>query len=141
VVAIIVVLQLAERIFTPDEPARTESAPEEPRLQPLEAVVSVEDGAVVMVETHDHQRTRVGTGGDTAAAEAMAACMREEIDRLSKEPFSDDERGQETIVLFGLRIDAHGSDPRVDRAFQKCVMSTIEDIPELPTLPELPDAP
>ena len=142
VVALVVVLQFAERVFTSDEPARAESTAEEsPRVQPLEAEVSIEDGDTIVVETADHQRSRVRIDGDSEAAEAMADCIREEIDRLSKEPFSNEDRGQETVILFGLRIDGHGSDPRVNRAVQKCVMGTIEDMPELPTLPDLPVAP
>jgi hypothetical protein len=90
------------------------------------------------VKTGDHQRTRIGTDGDAAEAEAVAECIRTEIDRLSKEPFSDEDRSQETVILFGLRIEGRGSDPRVNRAVQKCLMDTIEDMPELPELPELP---
>ena len=136
VVAIILVLQLAERVFSPDEPVRADSSPEEPaRPEPLEADVYIEDGDTVVVETANHQRVRVGSDGDAAVAEAMALCLREEIDRLSKEPFSDDDRSQETVVLFGLRIEGHGSDSRVNRAVQKCVLGQIEEMPELPDLP------
>ena len=141
VVAIILVLQLAERVFSLDEPARVESSPEEAaRSQPIDAVVSVDDDLVV-VETSSHQRSRIRFDGDAAKAEALAVCIREEIDRLSKEPFSDDERGQETVVLFGLRIEGHGSDPRVNRAVQKCMMGNLEEAPESPTLPDLPELP
>ena len=134
VVVIILVLQLAEQVFSPYEPVRAESSPEEPaRLEPLEADVSIEDGDTVVVETANHQRVRVSNDGDAAAAEAMALCIREEIDRLSKEPFSDDDRGQETVVLFGLRIEGHGSDSRVNRAVRKCLLGKIEEIPELPS--------
>lgn len=137
VVAIILVLQLAERVFRPDEPIRAESPAEEPaRPEPLEADVYIEDGDTVVVETANHQRTRVGNDGDAAKAEAMAACIREEIDRLSKEPFSDDDRSQETVVWFGIRIEGHGSDRRVNRAVQKCLLGEIEEIPELPSLPD-----
>jgi len=138
-VAIISVLQLAERVFRSDETAEAESTSDEPaRLQPIEVDVFIEDGDMVVVETGEHQRTRVGTDGDTATAEALADCIREEIDRVSNEPFSDDSRSQETVLLFGLRIEGRGSDPRVNRAVQKCLMSTIEDVPELPELPEPP---
>jgi hypothetical protein len=142
VVAIVVVLELAERVFAPDEPVGAESTPEEPaRRQPLEVEVFIDDEDMVVVETADHQRTRVRTDGDTAAAEALADCIREEIDRVSQEPFSDEDRGEETVIIFGLVIQGHGSDPRVRRAVQKCVMGSIEGLPELPELPALPEPP
>ena len=137
VVAIILVLQLAERVFGSDEPVRAESSPEEPaRPEPLDADVYIEDGDTVVVETANHQRVRVGSDGDAAAAEAMALCIREEIDRLSQEPFSDGDRSEETVVWFGLRIEGHGSDLRVNRAVQKCVLGENEEIPELLSPPD-----
>jgi hypothetical protein len=142
VVAIILVLQIAERVFKPDEPVRVASPREEPAPNlPLEVDVYIEGGDTVVVESSDHRRTRIGNDGDTAKAETMAACIREEIDRLSKEPFSDDDRTQESVVLFGLRIEGHGPDRRVNRAVQKCVMGNLEEAPESPTLPDLPELP
>jgi hypothetical protein len=141
VVAIVLVLQLAEGLFATDEPARGKAATEDPAQNvPLEVEVYIEDDDTVVIETSGHQRTRIGNSGDAAAAEAMALCIREEIDRLSNEPFSEDERSQETVVLFGLRIDGHGSDPRVNRAVQKCVLGGDEELPVLPDLPEPPDS-
>jgi len=128
-VAIVIVLELAERVFAPDEPVRAESTPEEPaRRQPLEVEVFIDDEDRVVVETADHQRTRVGTDGDTAAAEALADCIREEIDRISQEPFSDEDRGEETLIMFGLRIQGHGSDPRVKRGGQSRLSATSRTI-------------
>lgn len=141
VLVFILVLQFAERVFAPDEPPRADSSAEEPaRLRPIDAVVSVDDDLVV-VETSSHQRSRIRIEGDAEKAQALAKCIREEIDRLSKEPFSNAERGHETVVLFSLRIDGHGSDPRVNRAVQKCMMSDIEAAAELPALPDLPELP
>lgn len=141
VVVIILVLQLAERVFAPDESPRAETSAEEPdRLRPIDAVVTVDDDLVV-VETSSRQRSRIRIEGNAEKAQALAVCIREELDRLSKEPFSNAERGQETVVLFGLRIDGHGSDPRVNRAVDKCMMSDIDSAPGLPTLPDLPELP
>lgn len=139
VVAIILFLQLAESVFVPAEPVRVESSPERPaRIEPFEAEVYIQGGDTVVVETADHQRIRVGNDGDAAAAEAMAACIREQIERLSTEPLSDDDRSRETVVLFGLRIEGHGSDGRVDRAVEKCVLGEVGELPELPEMPEPP---
>lgn len=142
VVAIVLVLQLAEALFSTDDPVRVETVAEAPdRSEPLDVEVYIEDDDTVVVETSNHQRSRIGNDGDAAAAEAMALCIREEIDRISNDPSSKEERSQETVVLFGLRIDGHGPDRRIQRAIQKCALSRIEDLPELPTLPDLPLAP
>ena len=140
VLLIVGVLQLAERAFTESGTAPPASIPAEPaQPEPLEVDVYIEDGDKVVVETSRNQRTRVETDGDAASAEALADCIRKEIDRMRNEPLSDEDRAQNSVMLFGLRIEDRGSDPRINRAVQTCVLGSIEDRPRLPELPDLPE--
>jgi hypothetical protein len=137
VVAIVLVLQLAERLFVSGEPIRAQSTADAPaEIEPLEAEVYIENGDTVVVETEDQQRTRIGFTGDTEDAEAMARCIREEIDRLSTDSSSGERPNRETVVLFGLRIEGRGSDPRVDRAVETCMRKRFGGLPELPVPPD-----
>jgi hypothetical protein len=131
VVLIVLALQLGERLFEPEVRTVEDSAEARPEpVAPVEAQVSIEDEDTVVIETASHQRTRIRTADDPAAAEELARCIRDQLERLSEQPPSESEGDQETIVLFGLRIEGRGTDPRVDRAVQNCVMQAAEDASE-----------